>query len=75
MAKYYMTRANIVLDSDDPGDVLALRARLATGGIDAVLGWGGTVDRNGAAVDATRGKAPDGQTTVDSTNISWWLTK
>jgi hypothetical protein len=75
MVKYYLTRANIVLDSDDPGEVGALRAKLAAGGIDAVLGWGGAVDRNGAAVDATRGKAPDGQATVESSTISWWLTK
>ncbi|HEX6210505.1 MAG TPA: hypothetical protein VF136_06995 [Methylomirabilota bacterium] len=72
MVLYYVPAADVVLDSNHPDDVPALRDQLADGRIDVVLRWGSRVERRGAASPVVSSRDPDGRVVVAGTRVSWW---
>jgi hypothetical protein len=72
VATYYWRRTEVVLDSGEPNDVLAINQALASGQIDAVVQWGSAFEPGGAARGVVIDRPRDGTATVSGTDVSWW---
>jgi hypothetical protein len=72
IVKYYAPRAEIVLDSDHPDDVKALRAAMGAHDIDVVFRWGSGWEPGGVAERVTARLDPAGSANVSGTVVSWW---